>query len=59
MVMSSDPKEAKLVKELIIRLAEEQEVLWIEEIIGDFVNKGGCILMGVRVRYCVRVQTYV
>lgn len=43
MAMSEDHKDVKMVKELIIRLAEEQEVLWIEEIIGDFVNRGRCV----------------
>ena len=40
LVMSQEPKEIKLVKDLVIRLAEEQEVLWIEEIIGVLVNRG-------------------
>ena len=46
LVMSQDPKDIKLVKDLVIRLAEEQEVLWIEEIIGVLVNRGEwmCVL---------------
>ena len=37
-----------IVRELILRLAEEQEVLWIEEIIGEFIStgaQGACALL--------------
>ncbi|KAF5832809.1 hypothetical protein DUNSADRAFT_11182 [Dunaliella salina] len=39
-LVMSEEREVKLVKDLVLRLAEEQEVLWIEEIISELVNRG-------------------